>query len=44
MSGKYECDTNFFVRLLVRRYRIDAPLPPVCFAPHCGSRTGFCHA
>src|SRR5215472_19288597 len=39
---KYECDTNFFVCLLVRRYRIDAlPLPLVCFAPHCGSRTGF---
>src|SRR6516164_2803683 len=39
---KYECDTNFFVCLLVHRYRIDAlPLPLVCFAPHCGSRTGF---
>ena len=41
---KYECDTNFFVCLLVHRYRIDAlplPLPLVCFAPHCGSRTEF---
>ena len=37
---KRECDTNFFVCLLVRRYRIDAlALPLVCFAPHCGSRT-----
>jgi hypothetical protein len=36
---KRECDTNFFVCLLVRRYRIDAlALPLVCFAPHCGSR------
>src|SRR5262249_13907546 len=42
---KRECDTNLFVRLLVRRYRIDAlALPLVCFAPHCGSRTVFCHA
>ena len=41
---KYECDTNFFVCLLVHRYRIDAlplPLPLVCFAPHCGLRTEF---
>ena len=39
---KRECDTNFFVCLLVHRYRIDAlPLPLVCFAPHCGSRTEF---
>jgi hypothetical protein len=31
--------------LLVRRYRIDAPAPPlVCFAPHRGPRTVFCHA
>ena len=38
-------DTNFFVCSLVRRYRIDAlALPPACFAPHCGSRTAFCHA
>ena len=30
---KRECDTNFFVCLLVRRYRIDAlALPLVCFA------------
>ena len=42
---KRECDTNFFVCLLVRRYRIDAlALPLVRFAPHCGSRTVFCHA
>ena len=42
---KRECDTNFFVCLLVRRYRIDAlALPLVCFTPHCGSRTVFCHA
>src|SRR6516225_7732213 len=34
---KYECDTNFFVCLLVHRYRIDAlPLPLVWFALHCG--------
>src|SRR5262249_15299683 len=39
---KYECDTNFFVCLLVRRYRIDAlPLPLVCFAPHCGFKNRF---
>ena len=32
---KYECDTNFFVCLLVRRYRIDPlALSQVCFAPH----------
>jgi hypothetical protein len=38
---KRECDTNFFVCLLVRRYRIDAlALPLICFA-HCGSRTVF---
>src|SRR5262249_44792966 len=37
---KRKCDSNFFVRLLVRRYRIDAlALPLVCFIPHCGSRT-----
>jgi len=37
---KRECDTNFFVCLLVRRYRINAlALPLVCFVPHCGSRT-----
>jgi hypothetical protein len=37
---KRECDTNFFVCLLVRRCRIDAlALPLVCFVPHCGSRT-----
>src|SRR6516164_6590158 len=42
---KRECDTNFFVCLLVRRYRIDAlALPLVCFAPHRGSRTVVCHA
>ena len=42
---KRECDTNFFVCLLIRRYRIDAlALPLVCFAPHRGSRTVFCHA
>jgi len=42
---KRECDTNFFVCLLVRSYRIDAlALSLVCFATHCGSRTVFCHA
>src|SRR5262249_52400978 len=40
---KRKCDSNFFVRLLVRRYRIDAlALLLVCFAPHSGgSRTLF---
>jgi hypothetical protein len=33
---------QFFVCLLVRRYRIDAlALLLICFAPHCGSRTVF---
>jgi hypothetical protein len=41
---KRKCDSNFFVRLLVRRYRIDAlALPLVCFAPHSGSRSVFFH-
>jgi len=39
---KYECDTNFFVCLLVRCYRIDAlPLPLVRFAPNCGFKNRF---
>jgi hypothetical protein len=44
---KYECDTNFFVCLLVHRYRIDAlplPLPLVCFAHIAVQEPGFCHA
>jgi hypothetical protein len=33
---------QFFVCLLVRRYRIDAlPLPLVCFALHCGFKNRF---
>jgi hypothetical protein len=40
-----ECDTNFFILLLVRHYRLDATaLPLVRFAPHSGSRTIFCLA
>jgi hypothetical protein len=39
---KYECDTNFFVCLLVHRYRIDAlPLPLVWFALHCGFKNRY---
>ena len=39
---KRECDTNFFVCLLVRRYRIDAlPLPLVWFALHCGFKNRY---
>src|SRR5262249_31698086 len=39
---KYECGTNFFVCLLVRRYRIDAlPLPLVWFALHCGFKNRY---
>src|SRR5262249_22957619 len=46
---KYECDTNFFVCLLVRRYRIDAlPLRYRCrwSASHriAVQEPGFCHA
>jgi hypothetical protein len=42
---KYECDTNFFVCLLVHRYRIYAlPLPLVCFAHIAVQEAGFCHA
>jgi hypothetical protein len=42
---KDECDTSFFVRSLVRRYRIDAlALPLVCFASHRCSRTVLRHA
>ena len=39
---KRECDTNFFVCLLVHRYRIDAlPLPLVWFALHCGFKNRY---
>ena len=39
---KYECDTNFFVCLLVHRYRIDAlSLPLVWFALHCGFKNRY---
>ena len=42
---KRECDTNFFVCLLVSRYRIDAPaLPPICLRATLRFKDRFLHA